>query len=378
MKPILKIAAYILFTVPVLFVACKKESPITSVVTPPPPPPNSNLQLIPFGTLSQARYNTLAATAGNKILFVGGRYVTRHCGYDSSDNIWYDCENQSSRVDIYDTSTRSWSTTELNGSGYNSWSSVASVGDKFFFAGGYYSSSSGRMDIYNASTNAWSTMELPEARYSMAVVSLRDKIFFAGGSSWGGGVSARVDIYDNSTNSWSTATLSEARTILAGTSVGNKILFAGGSSGSKASGTVDIYDASTNTWSTATLSQAREHPAAISSGNKAFFAGGSIGTASYLGRVDIYDNSTQSWSANEVAFYSIFFNAASLDNKVLFFTWVNGNYVNVYDTYYNSWTLHEVSQSFAGRAVIKSGNQIYVAGGQNNWEATNQVWRVQF
>src|SRR5258705_9591112 len=105
--------------------------------------PVVNVQLIPVGTLSQARAGIAVASAGAKIVFAGG----------------YGSGNGSSRVDIYDTVTHSWSTAELSIARDN----IAAVafGNKIFFAGGENGDGTAFedvysvLDIYDASTNTW-------------------------------------------------------------------------------------------------------------------------------------------------------------------------------------------------------------------------------
>ena len=64
---------------------------------------------------------------------------------------------------------------------------VATVGDKVLFAGGSnydWVDVTSRVDIYNATTNTWSTAELSVARHDLAAVTLGNKVFFAGGAIW--------------------------------------------------------------------------------------------------------------------------------------------------------------------------------------------------
>ncbi|MDQ3847050.1 MAG: hypothetical protein M3342_24005, partial [Bacteroidota bacterium] len=185
--------------------------------------PTINAQLIPIGTLSKARITPTVAAAGTKILFAGGRW-TSDCP---------DCWG-SSRVDIYDTVTKQWSTAELS-----------------------------------------------QGRFGMAAVTVRNKIFFAGGQFGDGAwdqLFSTVDIYDASTNTWSVAALSEARGYIAGATVGNKLFFAGGGDGddyrNPITNKVDIYDLSTNTWSTTSLSEQRLNISAVAINQKIYFAGG--------------------------------------------------------------------------------------------------------
>jgi hypothetical protein len=79
------------------------------------------------------------------------------------------------------------------------------------------------VDIYDSSSNTWSTHTLSQARANLAATTVGTKAIFAGGSG-----SNVVDIYDSSSNTWSTATISQARSSLAATTVGTKAIFAGG------------------------------------------------------------------------------------------------------------------------------------------------------
>jgi len=220
MKPILKIVIYLFLLNTFIYISCKKDQVSAVVLSstpppPPPPPPQSstiNLNPVPFGNLSKARYHIVAGAAGSKILFVGGLYIVPRCQYDSSDGSWWDCRNESTRVDIYDTITHSWSTHELARYYYGPMP-VVTVGNKIFFSGGTDTAGhtwSKKVDIYDASTNSWSTSELSEARTNLAVATVGNKIFFAGGVKSLGVqhvvVSDKVDIYDGSTVTWSLAT----------------------------------------------------------------------------------------------------------------------------------------------------------------------------
>jgi len=108
------------------------------------------------------------------------------------------------------------------------------------------------VDIYDTSTNSWSTTNLSQARSRISATSAGGKVFFGGGVSKEDFVpltltlSSVVDIYDTSTNSWSTTNLSQARYSLAATSADGKVFFGGGyskldSNGQILSSVVDIY-----------------------------------------------------------------------------------------------------------------------------------------
>ena len=169
---------------------------------------------------------------------------------------------------------------------------------------------SNRVDLYNSTTATWSTAQLGTATYHLAATSVGNVALFASGV---------VDMYNSATGAWSTAQLSVARSRLAATSVGNMALFAGGeivwqgtssrcvsfgecswlrlcrlflrgeycspffhrdlvpshaASAGAISNRVDLYNGATGTWSTAQLSVARFELAATTVGNTAMFAGG--------------------------------------------------------------------------------------------------------
>src|SRR5579871_4347678 len=73
--------------------------------------------------LSVGRFNLAATSAGNKVLFAGGV-----ASINNPEDTWY------SRVDIYNTTTNSWSTAELSAA--RGQLAAASTGTKAFFGGG--------------------------------------------------------------------------------------------------------------------------------------------------------------------------------------------------------------------------------------------------
>jgi hypothetical protein len=236
--------------------------------------------------LSMPRSNMTVAVAGNKALFAGWEYS----GFTN-------------RVDIYDASANSWSTAALSEA--RTGMSAISVGNKIFFAGGYKNYDglneapyefSTRVDIYDIVTNTWSTADLGEARSAMSAAVVGNKVFFAGGYSNvnpGGAplYSNRVDIYDVSTNTWSSTKLSRARANITAATAGNKVLFAGGNVAGSINNTVDIYDASSNSWSLAFLSH-ENISSTTTLGNKVVFFTGYPD----VNHIDIYDASANTWA----------------------------------------------------------------------------------
>ena len=102
------------------------------------------------------------------------------------------------------------------------------------------------MDIYNTSTGSWSTAALSKPRTWAGAASAGNDVAFGGGDISAGngsdnvvGFSNVVDLYNTSSNVWSTATLSQSRASLAAAAAGNDVVFAGGYNGTY-SNVVDI------------------------------------------------------------------------------------------------------------------------------------------
>jgi hypothetical protein len=373
MKPTLKFATCILLITAVVFVACKKAIPVNPVVTRPAPTQGINPRLIPIGTLSIPREFVCAATAGSKILFAGGAIQTEPTYVASS------------RVDIYDTVTQSWSTAELS---MPRQALVAvTLGNKIFFTEGFINGSS-RVDIYDASTNSWSNAELSVARAGLASSSADSKVVFAGGYTPFGNA---IDIYDAASNNWSTATLNEPRTDISAASLGRKIYFSGGlnTQGTGISNKVDIYDALTNAWSTITMSEPRFYHTTIGAGNKIFWAGGyssfdSNGEVIVNKSVEIYDVSTGSRAYHQLSHSP--FTAGIMNNKIIFFTAISGLSfpMDVFDINTQAWSEYTISlPSWTAigwrQEIVAAGNKTFIVG--NNVSGTlypNQVWKLEF
>ncbi|HZF66071.1 MAG TPA: hypothetical protein VEZ55_16380, partial [Chitinophagaceae bacterium] len=187
---------------------------------------------------------------------------------------------------------------------------VASAGQKILFAGGNKGGATSRVDIFDIGSLSWSSHELSVPRFLSTAVVAGTKVFFAGGLAEGGVLpTSAVDIFDVTSNSWTTAQLSIPGFSIGAAALDNKVIFAGGDGGGTASARdrrVDIYDLSTNQWSTASLSVRTRIASAIAVNNKIYIAGGEMenhcnvpggSNWSYPSRVmDVYDNGSSSWS----------------------------------------------------------------------------------
>jgi hypothetical protein len=346
--------------------------------------PTVNAQLIPVGTLSLPRIFLDAASAGNKILFAGG--------YANSDH--------SSRVDILDLSTHTWSIAELCVR-RDAMAAVA-AGNKIFFAGGEYGDGTwpvDSVDIYDVPTNTWTVAHLSVAGNDIAGTTVGNKLFFAGGDGGfsGAGRERTVDIYDLSTNSWTVASLSDPkRGGLSALTAGAKVYIAGGETmivpGNSwdnnwgASKKIDIYDNSAGTWSTSTMVEGKVAMGSIVVNDKIFWAGGITGNYPNIYNsclVEIKDANTGNSTVQYL--FKPQSNTAALkavlkDNKIAFLRFGEDHF-DIYDLATNNWSIGVLSQPIPfGAVAISVNNTIYIAGGAINGSntPTNQVWKLEF
>ncbi len=330
--------------------------------------PSCTMPLTPFGNLSIARSEVVAAAAGNKILFAGG--------IDQTDYA-------STRVDIYDKVSQAWSTAEL--SAPRTGMAVAVLGNKIFFAGGVYNSAyssdySSRVDIYDAVTNIWSTAELSVERERIAAASTDNKIFFSGGTDDYGAKDV-VDIYDMLTSTWSTNHLSEPKTYHSATALNHKIYFAGGSHSIMVnSAKVDIYDVFSNSWSSISLSEPKMFMANIAVENTIFWAGGQTSISlpySYSDKVEMYDVNTGLRTYHQLSRARGDFKAVKKQNKILFYSGDPGS-VDIYDVTSQTWSVCSIPHDLQYTGVISTGDKVYIAGGFLNGVISKQVWLLDF
>jgi hypothetical protein len=364
------------------------------VVAAPPPVsvcstnnrPLVTVQLTPVGSVSVPRIDIRATAAGTKIIFAGGQY---------DDGAQY---MPSSRVDIFDTVTQSWSTAELSA---GKWDVTAvNAGNKIYFAGGHTNFQQDWdnfhiIDIYDAVTNGWSTLQLPERRMDLAAVRLNDKIYYAGGKGgWPGiptYISNRVDILNLSNNQWSNAILYSTRSYISGAAAGNQVFFAGGNLSSGAwtlscfsANHLDIFDNTGSSWGT--INDALSRMTSITLGNKIFWAGGHNMLCSGAGilssRVEIRDVSTNSIIYDCLFEARVGFDAGYANNKIIFFTGESDHPTkfDIYDPASNSWSIGVLPPGFDGpyATMVCVNNSIYVSGLFVNGTLSNQVWKLSF
>jgi len=341
-------------------------------------------QLIPIGTLSQSRSSFAVAAAGNKLVFAGG---------------WINNGNSSAsstKVDIYNISTGSWTIAQLSEGRFDI--GVAVLGNKIFFGGGgrqqdngwgswqYGGLASSVVDIFDVANNDWSTAQLSSARVPVGA-SAGDKVVFAGGDDMY--TSSRVDVYDETTNTWTSRSLSEARHVHQIAVSGNKVFLAGGSGGlfgvggNGISKQIDILDALTGDWSVDFLSLERGEMGAIGANNKIYWGGGAIVSTDseydITNSVEIRDLATNITFFDCLSEARLGINAVRKDDKIIFFGGgQNGSTFDIYDLTTNSWSIGVLPQNLKGSSIISHSNTLYVAGGVLNGVVSSLVWKLEF
>jgi len=215
-------------------------------------------------SLSTARWGLAGQSIGNKVFFAGG-YNGYYC---ATLNV----------VDVFDLTTNSWSTTSLSADRY--FLSAETIGNKIYFAGGdrilpgcYNGSTSNRIDIYDNTTSSWSTSTLIEPKAAMASIAHNGKIYWAGGRK-DFKLSNLVEIYEASTQTSSQACLFQPNGFFTAVKKSNKIIFFTGEGSVR--NKFDIYDVATNTWSIGVLNKDVYGAAIICVNNVIYVAGGYV------------------------------------------------------------------------------------------------------
>ncbi len=311
--------------------------------------------------LSVGRYQLAAASAGNIAMFGGGLI-----------NSNFTLASRSDVIDVYNSTTNTWSTSQLSLARTNLF--AASAGNKILFAGGdtalspFYQTK--RVEIYDVASGTWSMEQLSMARAQMTDVSANTKCFFAGGVY---GTSNQrtdtVDIYDATSNTWSVTRMPTARNIAAGAYCNGKVYIAGGQGAGTggAVGTVDIYDIASGTWASIPFPNPRRWLTGGSVGDLIFFAGGDV-TQSNADYIDIYNTVTSQWSVKTMTVAKQYIEIASLGNKIYFSGgsdagFIPKNTMDIYDVVTNTWTTHNLSVARSRHGAVSVGNRVMFGGG---------------
>jgi hypothetical protein len=223
--------------------------------------------------LSAAREGLAAATVGDKVLFTGG------FGY-ANGNTWGDLNT----VDIYDNNSNTWSTATLSEARMDI--NATTAGNKIYFAGGRNGTNvSKTIDIYDAATNSWSVSLLQQPRTGMASMSAGDKIFWAGGAnslgtSWL--YNDNTEILDITSGLTTNDCLIPRTSFNAVKKNEHIVFFTGNTSDQSYLGThFEIYNITTKKWSTGVLNKRIYGAAIISVNNIIYVAGGTDGNTKF-------------------------------------------------------------------------------------------------
>jgi hypothetical protein len=207
-------------------------------------------------TLATTRTHPAVAVAGQQAVIVGTTAAVSQGARTSASPY------ERTPVDIYDAATDRWLTAELSDTRWFDVSAIG-LGSRVYVAGGGIGGrmdgtvASDAVDVYETTTGTWTTLRLSQARMGILPVVAGPRILFAGG--YAGFIRAafdpdwtqRTDIYDTSSGAWSTAELT-AGWRFTGLSVSDQAVFAGGYSGARSSITpnrhADAYDSQTGAW----------------------------------------------------------------------------------------------------------------------------------
>jgi hypothetical protein len=223
-------------------------------------------------TLSQARGNIGAATAGSQGVFAGGFTGT----------------TATATVDIYDDISGTWFLGPSLSTPRENYGSTIGVGSKAYIAGGRVNPGvvTDILEIYDADTGAWTLESLSIARYRMGVVAISNTILFAGGAetSVSGPLTFNVvDVFNHGTQTWQPQqNLSQARYALGASGFGDKLLFAGGETGSGKTIVVDIYEPVGVNYCTPTANSTGNASAMLASGSNSLQANNLVLSADSL------------------------------------------------------------------------------------------------
>jgi hypothetical protein len=190
--------------------------------------------------LKEASWGMTAVAFGNKVYFTGG------------DNFG----TVTNKVEVYDIPTNTWSILQLSEA--KNYMSVIAFQNKLYFAGGWVNGPvtgsgpfgdpqnfSSKIEIYDIASGSWSYSSLSEAKARISGVSTGGKIFWAGGVTVKG-PTCKVEILDGTTQTMSLDYLSDTEGW--GPIVrDNKIIYG------RWNGKFDVYDLTTATWSIAIL-----------------------------------------------------------------------------------------------------------------------------
>jgi N-acetylneuraminic acid mutarotase len=280
-----------------------------------------------------------------------------------------------------------------------SWHSLASTGfarqevaftyldGLFYLAGG----ESTRQQVYDPATDSWSDVApLPNSLDHFYGVPLNHKIYYIGGLiHWPSPEVGTVTIYDPATDSFSSgATMPRTRGAGGVAAYQGKIYYVGGLHGGLAVPWFDVYDPATDSWATLPdMPRPRDHLQAVVVGHMLYAIGGrNEDINATTPAVDAYDFDTGQWTTGYAPLPTQRggYAAAAFGNTIIVVGGEGGGQawstVEAYDTVNDSWsTLPSMPTGRHGiQAAVCDGGMYIPAGSTKQGRAPTSVFEVFF
>jgi N-acetylneuraminic acid mutarotase len=226
----------------------------------------------------------------------------------------WDGTNHLSTVEIFDTSTNSWSTGASLPEEFSDGTASVVNGKIYAILGDVW--------VFDTSNNTWSAgPSIPTASSFLTSSIVNGKIYTMGGYWNSDSVLSVVQVFDPSTNTWSSCPpMPTARAELTSSVVNGKIYVIGGYAGTPIS-TVEVFDPGTNMWSECpSMPTARTQLTSSVLNGKIYAIAGfdSAGTNRERPIVEIFDPLANSWSEGPPILTSCFDPTSSVLNGKIY------------------------------------------------------------
>lgn len=286
---------------------------------------------------------------------------------------------------IYNTTSKIWSTDRLSIS--RTYLTLSKIGHRLVFAGGATrrlvfgrALASSRIDIFDTLTRTWSTLELNEARFAHAAAVYGDKVFVAGGALETNGNDLvetvdSIEMIDLATNNVSVVfRMNSSRSNMSSGTIRDVVFFASGRHARDVNvPEVFMYNVTSNQWSIVLLPEARTFTSAAVYGNRIFIAGGWLNNLVVSDRIDIFNIDTREWSLMRLEVARGLMVTAVLDTKIYFAGGIGNLFqtlVDVIDAETGEQLSIQLKEPRSMMTAPTDGQRIYFAGGLVN-EFTN-------
>jgi N-acetylneuraminic acid mutarotase len=232
-----------------------------------------------------------------------------------------------------------------------------------------------------ASAAGWEEMATLENPTNLPTIAAADgKIYIVSGTL---GANATTFEFDPATNTWSKkAPIPFGQYWSTAETINDKIYVCGGGSPYPGSKYLQIYDPKTNNWSQGAelLTGRMYHSSGVANG-KIYLVGGQNGDGTSEWYFEEYDPMSNSWASkgnipHNNAWYS---GVVGMDKKLYRIgggrSTVPMNYVDVYDTETEKWTIEDPFPiGIHGPAALALDGKVYVLGGYNGTETLDSIY----